>query len=425
MARDVTSANVPTASTRAGRPALGRPYWRLWTSAALSNLADGVFKIALPLVAIGFTRSPALIAGVALAFTMPWLLFALPAGAVADRLDRRRLMVGANTVRALLLAVLVLTVLLDAGSIWALYAVAFCAGTAETIYDTAAQSILPRLVPRDQLPRANARIYAAELTANEFAGPPLAGFLAAAGVVAALTVPAGLWAVAVVALLLVPGSFRIERREPATLRADIAEGLRFLWHNRLLRTFTVITGAFNFASSATFAILVLYAVGSASAMGLTAQAYGWLLSTVAAGGLAGSLVAERVVRWLGRARTLLFTLLSAAILVGLPGVTRNPLLIGAAFFLGGGGLIIFNVVMTSLRQSITPDRLLGRVNSSHRLVGWGTKPLGAAAGGLLGQALGLRPVFITMGLLSLAVLTGLTKVTDHAMDTAERRAGQA
>jgi MFS family permease len=424
MAREVTPPDVPIATTRIERPALGRAYWRLWASAALSNLADGVFKIAVPLVAIGFTRSPALIAGLAFAFTMPWLLFALPAGAVADRLDRRRLMVGANTVRALLLAALVLAVLLDAGSIWALYAVAFCAGTAETVYDTAAQSILPRLVPPDQLPRANARIYAAELTANEFAGPPLAGFLVAAGVVVALTAPAGLWVVAVVALLLVRGSFRVERSEPATLRADIAEGLRFLWRDRLLRSFTVMTGVFNFASSATQAILVLYAVGSVSAMGLTEQAYGWLLSTVAAGSLAGSLVAERVVRWLGRARTLLLSLLSGALLVGLPGLTRNPFLIGAAFFLGGGGIIIFNVVMMSLRQRVTPNRLLGRVNSAHRLVGWGTKPLGAAAGGLLGQVLGLRPVFITMGLLSLVVLTGLTKVTDRAMDAAERRADQ-
>ncbi|WP_235022531.1 MFS transporter [Amycolatopsis alkalitolerans] len=120
-------------------------YGRLWTSSACSNLADGVLKVALPLVALGFTRSPSLIAGLAFAFTLPWLLFALPAGVLADRCDRRRLMLVANLARA---ALLVPTVALHGGSIAVLYAVAFAAGTAETVYDTAAQSIVPQLVPR-------------------------------------------------------------------------------------------------------------------------------------------------------------------------------------------------------------------------------------------------------------------------------------
>jgi MFS family permease len=415
MADDVT--------TGAG-PALGARYWRLWTSAALSNLADGVLKVGLPLVAIDFTRSPALIAGLVFAFTLPWLLFALPAGAIADRFDRRRLMLGANLVRAALLAVLVLAVLLDAGSIWALYAVALCVGTAETIYDTAAQSIMPQLVRRDQLPRANGRLYAAELVSNEFAGPPLAGFLVAAGVVVALVAPVALWGVAVAAVLLVRGSFRVERVQarPTTLRADIAEGTRFLWRNRILRVFAAVVGVFNFTSSAKEAVLVLYVVGSASAMGLTEQAYGWLLSTVAVGSLCGSLLAERVKQVLGRARTLVVSFFAGTLSIGILSVTVNPFVVGAAFFVGGAGVMIANITTVSLRQTITPDRLLGRVNSGHRLVAWGAKPLGAAAGGVLAQLLGLRAVFIVMGLLSLAVLAGLVKVTDKAMDAAERQA---
>jgi MFS family permease len=394
----------------------------MWTAEALSSLADGVLKVALPLVAIGFTRSPAVIAGLTFAFTLPWLLFALPAGALADRLDRRRLMLGANMFRAALLAVLSVVLLLDASSILALYVVAFCVGLAETIYDTSAQSIVPRVVRRDQLSQANGRLYAAQLTANEFAGPPLAGFLVAAGMVVALAAPVALWVVAVMALLLVRGSFRIERDQPATLRADIAEGLRFLWRHRLLRTFTVMVGVFNFATGATFAILVLYAVGSTSAMGLSEEAYGWLLTTIAAGSMIGSFVAERVERMLGRSRTLALAFLAGALLVGTPALTTNPFLIAAAFFVGGAGIIILNVVMVSLRQTITPDRLLGRVNSGHRLVAWGTKPLGAATGGLLAQLLGLRTVFIIMGLLALAVLAGMTIVTNDAMDAAERDA---
>ena len=142
-----------------------------------------------------------------------------------------------------------------------------------------------------------------------------------------------------------------------------------------------------------------------------------------AGSLAGSLVTERLVRLLGRAGTLWAGLAAGVLFLVAPAVTTSPYAIGAAFFAGGAGLIVFNVVMVSLRQSITPDRLLGRVNSGHRVVAWGTKPLGAAAGGILGQLLGLRPVFIVMGVLAIAVLAAMTKVTDRAMDAAEREAG--
>src|SRR6266508_6442326 len=255
--RRVSASDQPR--PRAGRPPLGVAYWRLWMSSAMSNLADGIVKVALPLVAIRFTDSPTLIAGLAFALMIPWLLFALPAGALADRLDRRRAMVGANAVRAVLLVVLMLTVIVGIGSIWVLYVVAFCIGTAETIYDTSAQSIMPQVVPRELLSRANGRLFAAELTANELVGPPLGGFLVAAGVALAFGTPAALWVLAVAVLLLVPGSFRVERDRHTTLRRDIAEGLRFLWSHRLLRTLAVMVGVANFATNATWAILVLYA----------------------------------------------------------------------------------------------------------------------------------------------------------------------
>ncbi|GAB3498884.1 MFS transporter [Amycolatopsis cihanbeyliensis] len=399
---------------------LGAAYWRLWTSSGLSNLADGLVKVGLPLVAVQFTRSPTLIAGLAFAATVPWLLFALPAGALADRLDRRGAMLGANLLRGSLLGALALVVLLDLGSIWALYLVAFGLGVAETIHDTAAQSIMPQLVPGDQLSRANGRLYAVELTANEFAGPTLAGFLVATGAAVALAAPSALWVLAVAALLLVRGRFRVEREGNTTLRAEIAEGLRFLWRNRLLRTFAAMTGAVNFATSATTALLVLYAVGPASPMGLSEQAYGVLLATMAAGSLLGSLVTAWLERVLGRARCLMLSTVSAALLVGIPAVTVNPYLIGAAFFLGGAGIIGWNVVVVSLRQRITPPHLLGRMNSGFRLVAWGTRPLGAVAGGLLAELLGLRAVFALMALVVLGALAGMRIVTDTAMHDAER-----
>ena len=408
---------------------LGLPFWQLWSASTLSNLADGLVKIGLPLVAVSLTDSPGLVAGVALAVTLPWLLFALPAGALADRVDRRVAMVTANVVRAAGVAVLAVALVLwlesSPAAIWALYAVALLLGTAETIYDTCAQSILPQVVARDQLQPANGRLLAAELTANEFVGPPLGGLLVAAGVVAAFATPAALWAAAVGTLLLLRGSFAVPRpEERTTVRADVAEGLRYLWRHRLLRTLAGMTGLFNLATNATFAVFVLYAVGPDSAMGLTEVTYGLLFATLALGSLIGALLADPIIRRLGRSRSLFLGILGGVGIVGIAAVTTVPLLIATAFIVGGITNALWNVVAVSLRQRITPDRILGRINSSYRLVAWGTRPLGAAAGGLLGELLGLRAVFAIAAALILVTLVGTTQITDSAISAAEHESAE-
>jgi MFS family permease len=425
MIGGMTGVEEPVRTDAARRPdegGLGGRFWRLWSASAVSNLADGIVKIALPLAAVGYTRSPVLVAGVATAFSLPWLLFALPAGALTDRLDRRRVMLTANTLRAALIGGLALAVAFDAGSIWLLYLVAFGVGITETLYDTSAQSILPQVVTRDQLPRANGRLAAVELAANQFVGPPLAGFLVAAGVALALAGPAVLWAVAVAALLLVAGRFRIERDAPTTMRADIAEGLRFLWRHRLLRTLATMVGTSNFITSGIFAVLVLYAVGPDSAVGLTEPGYGLLLTTIAAGIVLGSVATAKIEKRLGRSRTLALSVLTMAAITGVPALSTNPFVIGTVFFVGGILLATWNVITISLRQRITPDRLLGRVNSGYRMLAWGSMPAGALVGGLLAEVFGLRAVFAILGSLTLTLLLGMFVVTDANIDAAERDA---
>ena len=412
------TSSAAQVTERSGAP-LGASYWKLWTSSGLSNLADGVFKIALPLLAIQFTQSPTLVAGLTVAATLPWLLFALTAGALADRLDRRKLMLWANLSRAMLPALLIAVILLDLGSIWALYVVALMVGVAETLYDTSAQSILPQVVHRDQLSRANGRLYAVELTANQFIGPPLGGLLVALGVVAGFAAPAALWLAAVGALFLVPGTFRTEREVKTTLRFDIGEGLRFLWNQKILRTLAVMTGVFNFASNAAFAVLVLFAVGPASEMGLSEVGFGLLLTASALGALVGSLIAERVEAKLGRSKSLALTIVGGALFVGAPALTDNPYVLGPLLFVGGVLIVLWNVITVSLRQRIAPNRLLGRVNSAYRLLAWGTMPLGAAAGGLLAQWLGLQVMFGIMGVLTLALLAMMPILTDKAIAAAD------
>lgn len=404
-----------------GRGALGSGFWRLWTSSGLSNLADGMFKVVLPLVALTVTTTPALIAGVTTALTLPWLMFALPVGAVIDRLDRRRAMLCANAARASVLAVLATTTAFGLESIWPIYVAAACAGLAEVFHDTAAQAILPQLVRREQLTRANSRLYAAELTANEFLGSPLGGLLVSAGAVLALAVPGGLWLCAAGVLLLVRGTFRVPRAGAATtLRQDVLSGLRFLWHNKVLRALAIMTGGFNFASSAAMAVFVLYAVGPASAVGLSEAGYGLLLTATAAGSLAGTFVADTARRRLGSSRTLAAGLLCSVPFFGVPAATAQPLAIATGFFVGGLGIVWWNVVAVSLRQRITPDAMLGSLTGGYRLLAWGSRPLGAAVGGVLAQWLGLRAVFGVLAALALTLLVLMRDVTEQAIHAADR-----
>jgi MFS family permease len=157
-------------------------------------------------------------------------------------------------------------------------------------------------------------------------------------------------------------------------------------------------------------------------MGLTEVGYGLLFATLAAGSLIGALLADPIIRRLGRSRSLLVGLLGGVGTVGVAAVTTIPLVIAVAFLIGGLTNALWNVVAVSLRQRITPDRILGRINSSYRLVAWGTRPLGAAAGGLLAELLGLRAVFAVAAALILGTLIGMPQVTDTAISTAEQDA---
>ena len=186
---------------------LGRNFTKALVASGFANLADGVLWVALPLLAVQLTRSPLLIAGITVAARPPWLL-APVAGAFADRLDRRQSMVRVNLVRTVLLGGLALAVAADVATLAMLYAVAVLLGVAETLFDTSAQSLLPAVVDREDLTRANSRLFAVELVANTFVGPPLGGLLAAAGLAVALGLPAAAYLVGAGCLVLLGGSFR-------------------------------------------------------------------------------------------------------------------------------------------------------------------------------------------------------------------------
>src|SRR5687768_7984175 len=179
-------------------------------ASAMSNLADGMYQICVPLVALTITRNPTTFASVSLVARLPWLLFSLVAGALADRLDRKRTMTLVNAGRAIALGVLAAVVAADAVELWMLYAVGFALGVGETLFDTAAQSILPSVVEPGQLDRANSRLSATELTANQFLGPSVGALVAGAALSVALGASAVLFLLASLTLLAIAGTFRSE-----------------------------------------------------------------------------------------------------------------------------------------------------------------------------------------------------------------------
>jgi MFS family permease len=403
--------------------ALGRNFTWSMVASGFANLADGVLWVALPLLAVQLTRSPLLIAGLTIVARVPWLL-APVAGAMADRLDRRRTMVRVNLVRTVLLGALALAVAFDVANLAMLYAVALLLGLAETLFDTSAQSLLPAVVARDDLTRANSRLFAVELVANTFVGPPLGGLLAAAGMAVALGSPAAAYLVGAGCLALIVGSFRPAGVAPAgstRFRDEVVEGLRFVWRHRVLGPLAVMLGVSNMAFQAAFSVFVLYAVAPGP-MGLSETGFGLLLTALGVGSLLGTWLAVPAERRLGRVRTLVVSVPLFAASLAVPAVTAHPVPVAASFVASGVGIVLWNVVTVSLRQRITPDRLLGRMNASYRLVGWGTMPLGALAGGVLAETLGLRLTFVVAAVATLAVLAGFRVVTEAAIDRAEAAA---
>jgi MFS family permease len=406
---------------------LGRNFQKSVVASGFANLADGVFQVALPLLAVQLTRSPALIAGLVIAERLPWLL-APVAGALADRLDRRQTMVRVNLVRTVLLGGLALAVAAGLATLPMLYAVALLLGFAETLFDTSAQSLLPAVVDRDDLTRANSRLFAVELVANTFVGPPLGGLLAALGLAVAMGVPAAAYLVGAACLALLAGSFRAVGAGPAgstRLRDDVAEGARFVWRHPVLRPLAIMLGVQNLAFTAFYSVFVLFAVAPGP-MGLTEAGFGVVSATIGVGSLLGTWLAIPAERRLGRVRTLVLSVVLGAASLAVPVVTASPVLVGASMALSGVTIVLWNVVTVSLRQRITPDRLLGRMNASYRLVGWGTMPLGALLGGVLAEALGLRAAFLVATGAMLLTLAGFRSVTEEAIaeaETAEAPAG--
>ncbi len=381
-------------------------FGRLWAAAVVSRFGDGMRNAALPLLAASLTRSPLLVALVTAAGYLPWIVFGLLGGALADRIDQRRAMRTVDGVRALLTGGFALAVALGHASIGLLLALAFALTTLQTLFDNAATALLPAVVPRTALGRANARLMAGQTIAGTFLAAPLvpAALALAAGAPFAADAATFAVAAALVASLPGPGTARPPRSAGRTLRQDVAEGIGVLWRDRVLRGLCASCTVANIGVGVLVATLVLTVTGwlHAGHAGFTAT-----LTAYGAGSVAGGVAAGRLPSALTGVRALPATLaVQAGCLVVLGTVRTLPAAV-AAMVVFGALAAVWNVTTVTLFQQRAPSGALGRISAANRTLSVAGAPLGALLGGAVATAWGLNAPPLCAGALFLCAVAVL------------------
>lgn len=417
----------------------------------MSNLGDGMATIAYPWLASAVTRNPLLVALVVVAQRLPWLVFSLPAGVITDRVDRRMAMVSMDAVRGVLTLGVAFAVL-DAqstlpgpdavdtatGTRPGLYVVVLVAtvllGMAEVLRDNSAQTFLPAIVHAEQLEKANGRMWGAEAIMNTFVGPPLGSVL----LLAAFSIPffahSGTFFAAAAIVLLIPGTFRAvgdEAQPRRSFRDELGEGVRWLWNHSLLRTLAIILGLSNLSGTMHMATMVLFAQ---EVVGVGPLLFSVIFFGGAIGAFVGGNLAPKVTTRLGRGTALAVALAAMALIPVLIGLIAWWPAMLVLFAVESVVVIIWNVVTVSLRQTIIPEHLLGRVNSVYRFFGWGMMPIGAALGGLIvfvveqfaDRDLALRSTWFASGIVGAGLfVVGRSRLTTERIEAARAAATAA
>lgn len=430
----MTSANSVTLVPRRG---LGRDFGKLWTAAVFSNLADGIGRTAVPLVATTLTDDPLMISVIgALAF-VPWLVFGLPAGMIVDRMDRRVVMAAANAIRG---ATAVWLAVLGVGgqlSLVSLFIGTLVFGFGETLFDNATNAVIPGVVERDQLDRANGWMQAAQITVDSFVATPIAGVLFAVALALPLWTGGAAYLVPVALALFLPLSAArpLRREAPAAhegAAGDLAAGvlaepitdtaappitstreaLAYLWRHRYLRAMVGFTSFIGSSLSFAQAVVILFFLDT---MQVPVAAIGFVTAGIGLGALAGSLIAPRLVARFGRGRVMFVSIFTGAVMLLLTGLAPNAGTAVAMFALSAGAVSVWNVPWGSLRQQIVPPEIFGRVLGVIRMLTWGLFPVATLLGGLVGR-IDLRLPFVVGGataaaaaLIAIPLLVGGTR----------------
>lgn len=433
------------------RTVLGRAYWKLWSATAVSNLGDGVSGVAYPWLASAVTRSPFLIAAAGFASRLPWLVFTLHAGVITDRFDRRKLILGMDLFRGILTVIVTAVIFLNQDSLpslnelssltnmetnWALYLTlilaSFLFGLAEVLRDNSAQTLMPSVVARENLEKANGQMWSAEHLTNSFIGPPLGSLLLGFSFFIPFFFDAVSFFIAVAFIAAIRGSFRPISQKPSekiNFKSEIKEGFRWLWAHPLLRPMAIILGCMNCAGSMVTATYILFAQ---EVLKTSVFIFAVLGMAAAVGGIIGGLVAPRISKLVGSGPSLWLTLILTPLGTAIIGFTSSWQVVWVVAVFQTICAILWNTITVSLRQSIIPSHLLGRVNSVYRFFAWGSIPIGIFLGGglvavsqlFLTREMALRTPYFTGAALGLLIfILAASRLTTSAIEKARADGG--
>lgn len=376
-----------------------RDFRRLWIGQAISTLGSRVTAVALPLLVLALTGSPARAGIVGFAQTLPFLVFFLPAGALVDRWDRKRMMLASDLIRAAALGSVALAIAVDSPTLIHLAAVAFIEGCFFVLFDLSEAAALPLIVTTEQLPTAMAQNQA-RLQGVDLAGQPLGGFLFGLGRALPFPFDTISYVISFVLVLFVRARLQEERdADYARLRDTVIDGLRWVWHRHFFRWLVILIGGVNFA----FNGLTLVLIVRAKEFGASPAGVGILLAFMGIGALVGAAFAPRIQRSIPTRFVVMGSMWSWFVSFAAMVVMPSLVPLGIAVFVAGLAGVPFNVVVGSYTYALVPDSFQGRVRSVVRMIAWGTVPAGTLAAGFLIESLGTTGTFTVLAGVNLTV----------------------
>ena len=376
---------------------MGPAFNRLWAGSIVSNLADGVLIAAAPLLAITLTDSTVLISIIGAMVMLPWLLFAIPIGALVDRVDRRLILAGSNAIRSAVIGGLALSVATGHVTIYWLIASAFVIGVCEVATDTTAQSLIPQILDEEHYEKGNSRLQISETVIQGFIGAPLSGFLYALAMWLPFMINSIGYAVATLLALSIPIQYlqdvrteNAKENKPHFIE-DIKFGIRYLYNQKTLRRLVITTATIGVCYSMGTATMVLFIIKE---LELAPQYFGVVLTIQGVGALLGAIVAPKASKRFGRSIMMTLGIFVSSLVLLLQGFAPNIYIFVALATLGGFAISQWNILLMATYQTIIPNELFGRIHGTRRTLVWGMMPIGSLLGGVLAHFSLRLPMYV-------------------------------
>ena len=377
---------------------MGPAFNRMWAASIVSNLADGVLGAAAPLLAIALTDNTVLISSLGAMVMLPWLLFAIPIGALVDRLDRRFILAGSNAIRAAIIGVVALGVATHHVTIYWLIAASFIIGACEVAADTTSQSLIPQLLQKENFEKGNSRLSISETVVQGFIGSPLSGVLYAIAIYLPFFFNSLGYVVSALLALSIPIKYlqdvrteNAEKEKKKNFVQDMKFGIHYLYNHKVLRRLVVTTSVIGVCYSMGTSTMVLFLVEE---LNMPKPLFGVILTIQGLGAIAGSIVAPKASTKFGRSTMMTFGIFFSSLVLLGQGFSPNLFVFVALATFGAFTISQWNILLMATYQTVIPNELYGRIHGTRRTIVWGMMPFGSLIGGVLAHYSLRLPMYV-------------------------------